>query len=47
MAFQPYIGSLISVIAKSEQRYEGTLQEINMDTSSIRLNSGDKSAYSC
>lgn len=36
----PYIGSHITLITKSDIRYEGTLYTINMDESSIALSNG-------
>jgi protein LSM14 len=36
----PFIGSQISLISKSGIRYEGVLHTINMEESSIALQSG-------
>ena len=38
----PYLNSLISLISKSDIRYEGILYTINMDDSSIALSQGDQ-----
>lgn len=37
----PFIGSQISLISKSGIRYEGVLHTINMEESSIALQSGE------
>lgn len=38
----PFIGSQISLISKSGIRYEGVLHTINMEESSIALQSGTR-----
>jgi hypothetical protein len=40
MAFSQYRGVLISLISRSDIRYEGILDDINPDTSSIALTNG-------
>lgn len=41
MAGESYLNSLISLISKSDIRYEGILYNINMEESSIALSQGD------
>ena len=40
MATAPYLGSAISLISKSEIRYEGTLYSIDTKDSNIALQNG-------